>query len=252
MSDFSRMPRYDIRNDGIGPYAVFYCEMCGREFRSQPDVGATVKQDLGRGVTSDILRRVPIFGSAVANNVVGEDPRYSLKMTPDQLAHAWQQVQVQFRECPTCLRIVCIAEFDTQSGLCVEDSPRNSQIAEAHGQQTGAALKGLADAFGLGGVVKGVQQAAANAEVAARNAAHCPNDGTLAAAGTKFCPNCGAAMIQPESSKCPNCGKETHGEKFCPNCGTKIEAAPKTGICPNCGAETKDAKFCPGCGTKLV
>ncbi len=36
MATFTHMPNYDIRNDGAGPYAVFYCESCGREFRSQP------------------------------------------------------------------------------------------------------------------------------------------------------------------------------------------------------------------------
>ena len=37
------MPRYDVRNDGIGPYAVFYCDICSREFRSQPDVTGRAK-----------------------------------------------------------------------------------------------------------------------------------------------------------------------------------------------------------------
>ncbi len=31
MAEPSRMPRYDVRNDGIGPYAVFYCETCVTE-----------------------------------------------------------------------------------------------------------------------------------------------------------------------------------------------------------------------------
>jgi hypothetical protein len=30
MGTFSRMPRYDVRNDGAGPYAVFYCDACER------------------------------------------------------------------------------------------------------------------------------------------------------------------------------------------------------------------------------
>jgi ribosomal protein L32 len=251
MSDFSRMPRYDIRNDGIGPYAVFYCETCGREYRSQPDVAATVKTDIGRDMAGGLLRKVPLFGSAVANSVMGEDPHYSYKLTPDQLDKAWKQVQVQFRECPTCMRIVCMSDFDIKTGFCNEDSPRSEEISEAEGQQAGAAIKGFADALGLGGMMKSVQQAAATAQSAAAQAARCPNDGTLAAAGTRFCPNCGAAMVQPEATKCPNCGQDTHGAKFCPNCGTKIEAAPKAGFCPNCGAETKGAKFCPECGTKV-
>jgi len=252
MSNFSRMPRYDIRNDGVGPYAVFYCEACDREFRSQPDVAGSIKQDLGRQVASGLLRKVPLVGRTVADNVVGEDPRYSYKLSPEQLEKAWQQVQTHFRECPTCLRIVCLSDFDTQSGFCNDDSPRTSEISEARGEQAGAALKGFASAFGLGDVMKNVQQAAKTAQNAATQAARCPNDGTLAAPGTKFCPECGAAMIQPAVEKCPSCGQETHGAKFCPNCGTKIETAHKAGVCPKCGAETGTAKFCPECGTKVI
>jgi ribosomal protein L32 len=250
MPEFSRMPRYDIRNDGIGPYGVFYCDSCDREFRSQPDIGGAVKQDLGRQVAGGLLRKVPLFGNAVANNMVGEDPRYIMKMDAAQLEKAWKQAQVNFRECPTCSRIVCLSDFDTKSGFCNEDSPRTNEIAEAEGQQAGAAIKGFASAFGLGEVMKNVQQAAKSAENAVSQAARCPKDGTLAAPGTKFCPECGTSMIQPASNKCPQCGQETHGEKFCPNCGAKIEAAVKTGFCSNCGAETKGARFCPECGTK--
>jgi hypothetical protein len=252
MPEFSRMPRYDVRNDGIGPYAIFYCDSCGREFRSQPDVGGAVVQDLGRQVAGGLLRKVPLFGNVVADNVVGEDPRYTYKLTPAQLEKAWQQVQVQFRECPTCSKIVCLSDFDTQTGFCQEDSPRTAEIAESRGEQTGAALKGFAAAFGLGDVMKTVQSAAQTAQNAASQAARCPNDGTLAAPGTKFCPECGTAMIQPTAEKCPKCGQETHGAKFCPNCGSKIEPAGKPGFCSSCGAETKSAKFCPECGAKQM
>ena len=89
MPEFSRMPRYDVRNDGIGPYAIFYCDFCSREFRSQPDVGGAVAQDLGRQVAGGLLRKVPLFGNVVADNVVGEDPRYTYKLTPAQLEKAW-------------------------------------------------------------------------------------------------------------------------------------------------------------------
>jgi ribosomal protein L32 len=251
MTAFSRMPRYDIRNDGAGPFAVFYCEACDREFRSQPDIAGTVAQDLGRQVAGGLLRKVPVFGSVVANSVSGEDPRYSYKLTSEQLNKAWQQVQAQFRECPTCNRIVCLSDFDSKSGFCSDDSPRTAEIAEARGEQTGAAFKGFAAAFGLGDVMKEVQQAAKTVQSAATQVARCPNCGVMAAPGTRFCPECGTPMLQPASDKCPNCGQETHGAKFCPNCGTKIEAAPKAGVCPKCGAESKGAKFCPECGTKI-
>ena len=250
MATFSRMPRYDIRNDGAGPFAIFYCDACGREFRSQPDVINTVSQDLGKQALGGFLRKLPMVGNVVADNVTGEDPRYTYKMTPAQIEKAWGQAQVHFRECPTCARILCLSDFDTQSGFCVDDSPRTNEIAEARGEQTGAAIKGFASALGLGDVVKKVSQAADSAQRAAAQLARCPNDGTLAPAGTKFCPECGTAMLQPEGINCPNCGAEVHGAKFCPQCGSKIEAKPAS--CPSCGAETKGARFCPECGTKLA
>jgi hypothetical protein len=121
-----------------------------REFRSQPDLLITVKQDLGKSALGGFLRKVPLVGDAVAENVVGEDPRYSYKMSQTQLETAWKQVQVHFRECPTCSRIVCLYDLDTQSGFCKDDSPRTEEISEARGAQAGAALKVSATAFGLG------------------------------------------------------------------------------------------------------
>lgn len=250
----SRMPHYEVRNDGMGPYAIFYCECCNREFRSLPDVKNTVAQDLGRRTVGDLLRRVPLVGGALAENVAGEDPRYVYSLTADQLQAAWNQVKDRFRECPTCAKVVCISDFDERTGFCNEDSPRVNEINEAQGEQAGAAIKGFANAFGLGDAFSQIGQAAKQAgqaaQQASQNMARCPNDGTLAAAGTKFCPECGTPMVQPTAAVCPSCGQETHGAKFCPNCGAKVEKPAPTGVCPSCGAQTNGAKFCPECGTK--
>jgi hypothetical protein len=219
----SRMSRYDVRNDGIGPYAASYCDKCSREYRSQPDVGR-----------------------AIAENVVGQDPRYTYSLTPQQLEGAWKQVQQYFHECPTCKQLVCPSCFDPQSGYCTEDSPRRGEIAEAQAQQAAGVVKGLASAFGLG---EAIQKASQTAKTAVANTARCPKDGTLAAPGTKFCPECGAPMIQPAANVCPKCGAAVAvGTKFCPECGAKIEQAT---TCPKCGADVKGAKFCPECGTKI-
>lgn len=255
MAGFTRMARYDIRNDGAGPYAVFYCDACDREYRSQPSIANTVAQDVGRKAFGGFLRNIPLVGNAAANTMDNEDPRYSRKMNDAQLDAAWKQVQQHFGECPTCQRIVCLSDFDAKSGFCQDDSPRTEEIAEARGAQTGAALKGLASAFGLGGAFAGVgdsiKQATDAAQRASAQAARCPKDGTLAAPGTKFCPECGAQMVQPETAKCKQCGAETMGAKFCPNCGTKVEAPQPAGKCPKCGTDAKGAKFCPECGTRM-
>lgn len=254
MPPASRMPRYDVRNDGAGPYAVFYCEGCDREFRSQPDVKNTIATDIGRNVAGNLLRKVPLFGGELARNVAGEDPRYVYTLTPDQLQAHWGQVRERFRECPTCQRVVCLSCFDTQADFCNDDSPRKNEISESRGEQTGAALKGLANAFGFGDSFKQVgdamRQAGQAAQQASTTMARCPTDGTLAAPGTKFCPECGAQMVQPVVATCPACGAETKGAKFCPECGAKIEVKP-AGVCPKCGTEAKGAKFCPECGTKI-
>jgi hypothetical protein len=245
------MPRYDLRNDGSGPYAVFYCDMCSREYRSNPDLGATLAQDLGRQAASDLLRRVPLFGRAVADNLMGEDPRYSMSLTPAQLDKAWGEVQPYFRECATCHQIVCLSDFDDQTGYCREDSPRSNEIAQAQAEQAASVVKGIANVFGLGEVISKASEAA---KQAGAGAARCPKDGTLAAAGTKFCPNCGGPMVQPAAAAgtCPTCGAEAGGAKFCPECGTKIERPSAPATCPSCGAEAAGAKFCPECGTKIA
>jgi len=250
MSAPSRMPRYDIRNDGMGPYAIFYCEYCDREFRSQADVKNTISTDVGRRVAGDLLRKVPLFGGALSQSAANNDPRYITALTAAQLEAHWGQVKERFRECPTCMKVVCISDFDERTGFCSEDSPRTNEINEARGEQAGAALKGFASAFGLGDVMKQASQAAKSVQQAATTMARCPKDGTLAAPGTKFCPECGSLMTQPASTACPKCGVETHGAKFCPNCGNKMEQAAPAGVCSSCGAKTGGAKFCPECGAK--
>ncbi len=250
----TRMPRYDVRNDGVGPYAIFYCDKCSREYRSTPDVGGQIAQNIGKQAMGGFLRNIPLVGNAVADNVTGQDPRYIYSLTPQQLEAHWQQVKENFHVCPTCNLFVCGADWDPQSGTCNEDSPRRNEIAQAQAEQAGSMVKGFAAAFGLDKAVDKVADATRKMQA---SMARCPKDGTLAKPGTKFCPECGTAMIQPTvaSVKCSNCGADTKGAKFCPECGTKVEqpvvaVAPTN--CRNCGAELKGAKFCPECGTKAV
>ena len=59
--------------------------------------------------------------------------------------------------------------------------------------------------------------------------AQCSNCGQPVTAGTKFCPNCGAAANSVRSSAaaksiCPSCGAENPGSaKFCKECGRSVQ-----------------------------
>jgi len=121
-----RLPRYDVQNDGAGPYAVFYCDKCGRDFRTEPAIDAGSVQVIGRSAIEDLLREIPVVGSAIAGNI--EDPRYQHTLSLDQVRGAWEQVRELLHECPTCHMIVCPTDWDAQSGYCNEDSPRRATI----------------------------------------------------------------------------------------------------------------------------
>jgi ribosomal protein L37AE/L43A len=243
------MPRYDVRNDGAGPYAVFYCDMCSREFRSQPDIAGTVTQEVTQQAARGLLRNIPVIGGLASSTVQRDDPRYSHTLTPQQLEKAWAQFQDTFHECPVCHQMVCPSDWDPQTSTCREDSPRKGEIAQAQAEQAAGALKGFASALGLGGMLQNVGQAVKSAGA---RAARCPKDGTLAAPGTKFCPQCGSPMVQPAVEACAKCGADVTGVAFCPQCGTKVERqAAAVTTCPNCGASVAGAKFCPSCGTKV-
>src|SRR5688500_11389208 len=104
-----RMPRNYVTNDGMGPYAIFYCDRCDREYRSQPSFKETVTENVQRSALGGLLRNVPIVGDQMANEQ--ENDRYRTTMTMEELNSAWAEVEQYFRECPTCHEIVCIPDF---------------------------------------------------------------------------------------------------------------------------------------------
>ena len=219
-----RMPQHTVQNEGYGPYVIFNCERCNREYRSTPNVGSTIAQDTGRGVLGGLLRNIPVVGGAVANQVENNQDRYRTSMSQQELDAAWAQVDQNFRECPTCHTVVCIPDFDEISGFCVQCSPRGQQIAEAQAQQAAGVVKGIADAFGLSDTMR---QAAAQAQArrmaqAAAVAAGltCTQCHSPIPPGQKFCGTCGAPAPAAEVA-CPKCGTLT-SSAFCGNCGAKV------------------------------
>ncbi len=222
-----RMPRYYVTNDGMGPYALFYCDRCEREYRSQPNLKTTVTENVKRSALGGFLRNVPVVGDQMANDT--ENDRYRTTMTQEELNGAWEEVQQYFRECPTCHEIVCIPDFDDATGFCDQDSPRRAEVEQAQAEQAVGMMKGVADAFGITGALKqGMEQAqqeqaqqpvAVQSPPAPTTGVTCSNCGTAVPEDQKFCGSCGTPV--PQEVACPSCGTMT-SQAFCGSCGTKV------------------------------
>jgi hypothetical protein len=227
--DTTRKAPYSVYNDGTGPYAMFTCESCGRDYRAQPVLVEEVKESIAKSAFGGLLRNIPIVGNAAANQV--DNDRYRNTLTNDELEKAWAEVKVNFAECQSCRRIVCVPDFDMASGFCKEDSPRSDELLARDAQQAGAAAAGffggIANAFGIPDAMKAAaaQQAATGSPAAApagasgaAPAAACASCGGALVAGAKFCATCGTPV--PSTAFCTGCGKElAAGAKFCANCG---------------------------------
>ncbi|MEI7745162.1 MAG: zinc ribbon domain-containing protein [Chloroflexota bacterium] len=238
----TRKAPYSVYNDGSGPYAMFSCESCGRDYRAQPVLVQEVKETIAKSAFGGLLRNIPIVGNAAANQV--DNDRYRNTLTNDELEKAWAEVKVNFAECQSCRKVVCIPDFDMASGFCKEDSPRSEELQARDAQQAGAAaagfMSGIANAFGIPDAMKAAaaQQAAAQPPAAAA-----PTTTWPAAAAAPATPAAPTAAAAP----CGSCGGAlAAGAKFCANCATPV---PVKAFCTGCGTErAPGAKFCANCG----
>src|SRR5579859_2001213 len=182
-----RLPRYEVQNDGVGPFAVFYCDKCGREFRTDLAAATNEVQNLGRNALEGLLRNIPLVGYSVANTL--EDPRQTRTLSEAQLHKAWEQVKDLLHDCPTCRMFVCPTDWNAATGYCKDDQPQPAPAGA--GPQT------------------------------APGARPCPQCQAMVAAGNAFCPNCGTHLSPAAPPGCPRCGAEVVGH-FCGTCGTQV------------------------------
>jgi hypothetical protein len=177
----TKMARNEIRNDGAGPYAVFYCDICSKEFRSNPDVASEVKKGVGQGLMKGLLRSIPVVGYDVAGAVGSATGK--AEMNAKQLERAWNQVSDNFHECGTCGKYVCDTDWNADTDTC---TAHGGAQATRNCTQCGAQVTGGA---------KFCPNCGAKVEEPKPIATICPSCGTEAK-GAKFCPNCGAKMAE--------------------------------------------------------
>ncbi len=88
-----------------------------------------------------------------------------------------------------------------------------------------------------------------NAPEAPASTVKCATCGADISANSKFCPECGAKVVNLAADEviCPACGEKVQKGKFCSECGASFIVK-----CAKCGAEISNgSKFCPECGEKL-
>jgi membrane protease subunit (stomatin/prohibitin family) len=98
----------------------------------------------------------------------------------------------------------------------------------------------------MGGVFSQPAQQPQQLQAAPQAGLSCVKCNAPLAAGAKFCPVCGTAVVS--QLLCPACSKPVApGARFCQECGKQLSA-----VCPACGKSVSpNAKFCGECGTKI-
>jgi len=118
------------------------------------------------------------------------------------------------------MQVLGVNYLQYQTGQAIVDAASNP--SGGAGAMAGIGV-GLGAGVGVGSVVGG-QMAQGMVQGQTRS---CSNCGSIIPLSSKFCPNCGTTLAQPQAAGPP--GKP----KFCPECGTAISGDVK--FCPNCG-----------------
>jgi membrane protease subunit (stomatin/prohibitin family) len=201
----------DLSTDNGFQYE-FFCDRCGSGFRSR-------FKEFRLGTATDVAEAV--------GNIIGGFLGRAAQLGDSVKSAAWEKghdaafescvndVKPSFIQCPRCSSWVCKSGcWNTKKGLCKECAP-DLGVEMAAAQAS-----------------KSVEEVWAHAKMSEEDKhltdadwregirATCPKCGVPLASHTKFCPECGAKIVD---------------KKFCTECGKPIDAAVK--FCPECGAK---------------
>lgn len=208
--EFTR--NYNDHSTPQGFQFEFNCNRCGNGYRStfQPWAVGTVAGALN--AASSLFGGV--FGQA-AN--LGESVRSAQwqQACDSAFIDAAQKIKPSFVQCPRCTAWVCRKSCWNQArGLCKSCAP--DLAVEISAQQSAKALEKIQNDISADAEDETVIDKVGKTKVMAS----CPQCNAPLAANAKFCPECGAKLL--EKKFCAECGAAlTPGVKFCPECGTK-------------------------------
>lgn len=192
----------------------FYCDKCGTGYRTRFKPSKI-------GMVTGALEAVGgmfggIFGQA-AN--LGEKARSATWETAhdDAFSEAMQELRPDFTQCPRCNSWVCKSRcWNNGKGLCKNCAPDlGVEMSAAQASRT------VEEIWAHSKVAEDDREMLQEKSWREGVMASCPACNAPLAQKTKFCPECGAA-IMPDNT-CKKCNaKLTAGTKFCGNCGEKV------------------------------
>jgi hypothetical protein len=198
---------------------TFYCDICRSGYKTRFIESETSKK---RGFFRGLGRAISI-GSSIVGSGIG----YTLGEGADAISErfegmspewhreheqafelAMNEAKGHFHRCPRCHKWVCELDWNDQTGLCIEDSPRESiEVAAARADK----------------MVEDIRAKAATTQVFTgeieQTQTLCPRCGKPAGAG-KFCTNCGAPLALLPGPR--GGAKNAAGTNFCGECGTRL------------------------------
>ena len=281
------MPRFNDLTSPSGYQFEFFCDCCGKSFKStfRPVAGGVAyKPAPGQGGVKGFFGGIANGVSSVVENGFntigaggqrppqgGENPQAKAEYEA-AFQYAQAEVAPNFGRCPQCGGWVCADCWDGSANMCSRCSGAASHAMPGQGMPgqgvpgqgypsspaadaAMAAFRGEAagsQGQALPGGARAVEQPPARPE-AQRTMPQvpekaCPRCGH-GVADLPFCPYCGASLAPTRA--CPACSREVPAEfSFCGYCGA--EMAEKKRVCPVCGAQMPpDMAFCGLCGARL-
>ncbi|MGI6711817.1 MAG: zinc ribbon domain-containing protein [Bacillota bacterium] len=191
----------------------FYCNRCGSGFRTRFKPSLTGKVsgvlDAASSVFGGIFGRAADIGDRIHS--AGWE-----KAHDEAFEEALNELKPEFIQCPRCSSWVCRSScWNTKKGLCKECAPDLG--VEMSAAQASRSVEEVWAHACMSDEDKKLSEQNWRETIKAT----CPKCEKPLASNAKFCPECGASLINKEV--CPTCGaKLIPDAKFCQECGQKI------------------------------
>lgn len=192
----------------------FVCNRCRTGYRTRfmPYAAGTVSSVMD--TASSLFGGV--FGTA-ANLTERVRSAGWQKAHDDALQTSIREISPTFVQCPRCQSWVCQKScWSEKRGLCKECAPDLG--VEMSAAQASRSVEEIWAHAAMAEEDKKLSEGDWRTTIRAS----CPSCGKPLATNAKFCPECGAKLV--DNSKCPECdAKVDPNAKFCPECGHKLK-----------------------------